>query len=221
MSNFPVQFKGKALSTPARNPLVVPNLALQQAVLAEWEALEDSTKPDASRLPLTGFTALTLDVITPHRADVTEELLEYAETDLLCYREGEIATLRTAQNTAWQPWLDWAAATFNTHYNVTQGIIPITQPTENKAKHRAALVAMSDWQLACLAAVVKPASSLILGLAFMAEQITADALYHLSRLEESHNITRWGQEEEAGIAAEKLHAELVAAENWRDLIRKI
>lgn len=214
---YPLIKNNKPLLTPARHPLVAPTPKAVAAMLAEWEALEDA-KPQPHLLPLTGFAALTLDVVVPHREEVIEELLEYGETDLLCYREAEVPALRECQQQEWQPWLHWAEARFGTQYHIAAGIVPVAQPSTNRAKHRAALEALSPWELACLAAVVKPATSLILGLAFLAGTLGGEELFHLSRLEEEENIRRWGLEEDAEERAENLRRDLLAAQRWRDLL---
>lgn len=213
MSNFPATYHGKPLQTPARNPLVLPTTALADAIMAEWAALKGE-KPDPQKLPLTGFAALTLDIITPQRAAIIEELLEYGETDLLFYREENAEALQIQQAKEWQSWIGWAQERFGTNYHIAGGIIPVAQPAENAAKHLAAIEALDDWQLACLAVVVKGTTSLILGLAFMEGALNATSLFPLAWLEESHNIQQWGEDAEIAAKAAKLKAELEAAERW-------
>jgi chaperone required for assembly of F1-ATPase len=218
MSNFAplaVIYAGKPLLTPARQPLSAPNQMVADAIVAEWEALGD-TKIQPHLLPMTGYAALTIDLVIPQRAAVTEELLEYGETDLLCYWGEEELAVR--QQSQWQPWITWAEKRFGTHYHLGTGIVPVAQPSPNSLKHQAAMAALSPWQLACLAAVVKPATSLILGLAFVHHALNADELFHLSRLEEEYNIEHWGLEEEAEERANNLLRDLQAAERWRDLL---
>ena len=217
MSNFPATYHGKPLLSPARKPLLLPNAALAQAIMAEWAALGEE-KPDPQKLPLTGFAALTLDIITPQRAAIIEELLEYGETDLLFYREENAEALQIQQAKEWQPWVQWAEQRLGTHYHIAGGIIPVAQPAENAAKHLAAIEALTDWQLACLAVVVKGTTSLILGLAFMEGHLNAANLFPLAWLEESHNLSQWGEDAEIAAKAAKLRVELEAAEHWLRLL---
>lgn len=243
---LPVLHQGKPLMTPAKQPLSAPNQAVADAIAAEWAVLGNDDlsllsrtseartsdqvgaqparrqEPKAmsayQKLPLTGFSALTIDLITPQREAVTEELLEYGETDLLLYREDVEATLSARQVKEWNPWIEWAKQQFHTHYELGIGIVPVAQPISNADKHLAAIEALSPWQLACLAVVVKPTTSLILGLAFMRGALSAEELFHLSRLEEEYNIERWGLEEDAEEAANNLLRDLQAAQRWRDLL---
>lgn len=213
---LPVLHQGKPLMTPAKQPLSAPNQAVVDAIIAEWEALGEA-KPNPRLLPLTGFAALTIDLITPQREAVIAELLEYGETDLLLYRDETSSPLFTQQQQAWEPWLRWAENKLGTSYVVATGIVPVVQPAENAAKYRNMLESLSSWQLACLATVVKPTTSLILGLAFLLRAMDASQLFYLSRLEESHNIAQWGEDEEATAKAASLQQDLEAAQKWRDL----
>jgi chaperone required for assembly of F1-ATPase len=208
---------GKPLLTPARHELVVPSEALAEALAAEWQALGDG-KINPAKLPLTGFAALTLDVVMPGRESVTEELVEYGDTDLIFYRDGEENELRHQQDKLWQPWLDWAVKRYDTVYQATYSVTPVMQDPRNAARHKEALAELDPWQLACLAVAVKCSTSLILGLAFLHRVISAGQLFSLSRLEETYNISRWGEDSEAEAKATRTREELVHAERWRDLL---
>lgn len=208
---------GKPLMTPGRQKMILPHHRLAEAVAEEWLALDDD-RIDPARLPLTGFAALTLDRIIPQREEITAELVEYGETDLLCYREAEDPVLQAEQDKQWQPWLDWAEKRYLTRYQVTYGVTPIVQDPNNAASHAVVLQHLTSWRLASLAVVTKLSTSLILGLAFVTEALDAEALFTLSRLEETHNTVRWGMEPEAAAKAASLHAEMQNAQRWRDLL---
>lgn len=213
--NNAVLLDGKAVQTPARRPLMLPNAALAEAVAAEWNALSDTI--DKNKLPLTGMASLALDIAAPRRDELLEELLEYGETDLLFYRSEEEALAKT-QQVSWQPWINHAQVAFETRYMVTDGIMPVSQPSANRFKHTAQLETLDAWQLALLAAVVKPTTSLILGWFFLRGKIDAAELFTLSRLEEAHNIAQWGEDDEAKQKAESIRADLQVAQHWRDLL---
>lgn len=213
---FRVLLDGKPLNTPAKNPVLLPNKSMAEAVAAEWEAQDGEI--DKSTLPLTGYTSLTLDIMAIRRKEVIAELLEYGETDLLFYREGEEEELETRQREQWQPWLDWAQLQYGTRYQLTSGVMPIAQPKENKPIHAKILNDFSNWKLALFAGVLKPTTSLILSLAFLEKALNAKELFELSRLEENFNRDKWGIDTEAKVKADQLAYELRQAEIWRDLL---
>ena len=207
-----VLLDGKALTTPAKNKVILPNHALAQAVADEWNAVGEQI--DKNKLPLTGMASLAIDIAEPRRNELLVELLEYGETDLLFYHDMD-EELTQLQRTQWQPWINHAQVEFGTRYEVTQSIMPITQALENQAKHLAKLETLDAWNLALLAAVVKPTTSLILGWFFVQNKLDVDEIFALSRLEESHNITKWGEDSDAKEKADSIHADLTVSALWR------
>ena len=205
-----VVLDGKPLNSPARKPLVVPTQAAAQLIAGEWNAQGETI--DKKTLRLTGFAALAVDV---ERAVLAEELLGYGETDLLLYREDTEAALQEEQRTEWDPWLRWAERRFGTHYKLAEGVMPVAQPEGNLAAHTAALVRLDVFTFALLAAVVKPTTSLLLGLAFWQGDLAAVEMLRLSQLEEAYNQRRWGVDGEAAARHAGLVKEFAAAEQWR------
>ncbi|MEL6587641.1 MAG: ATP12 family protein, partial [Pseudomonadota bacterium] len=63
-----VVLDGRSIKTPAKTALVMPTLALAEAVAAEWDAQEDEINP--SSMPLTRSANSAIDKVVPQRADV-------------------------------------------------------------------------------------------------------------------------------------------------------
>ena len=209
-----VVLDGKPLNSPARKPLLVPTQAAAELIAAEWNAQGETI--DKRSLRLTGFAALAVDV---ERAVSAGELLGYGETDLLLYREDAEAALQEEQRTEWDPWLRWAEVRFGTQYRLAEGVMPVEQPEGNLAAHAAVLEGLDGFALALLAAVVKPTTSLLLGLAFWQGELAAAEMLRLSQLEEAYNQRRWGVDGEAAARHAGLVAEFAAAEQWRSAIQ--
>ena len=55
---FAVTLDGRAVKTPARTLLVVPTLALAQAIAAEWDAQQGLVKPETMPCTRTANSAL-------------------------------------------------------------------------------------------------------------------------------------------------------------------
>jgi chaperone required for assembly of F1-ATPase len=204
---------GKPLNSPAKHPIILPNQTLAKAVAEEWNAQGEEI--DKATLPLTGMASLALDIAEPRRHELLVELLEYGETDLMFYHALE-EELAAQQRLKWQPWLNRAQVDFGTRYEVTQSIIPVSQQPENKEKHLAKLDELDHWQLAVLAGVVKPTTSLLLGWFFLEKELDATSLFDLSRLEESHNAKEWGEDADAKEKADAILKDLEIAQQFRD-----
>lgn len=192
---FTVRLDGRALRTPAKAPLVLPTLALAQAVAAEWQAQDGVVKP--ATMPMTRMANSAIDKVAPQFDAVVGIVAAYGGTDLLCYRADGPAALVARQAAAWDPLLGWAAQALGAPLAVTQGVIPCTQPPESLARLTAAVRAEGPFRLSALHDLVAISGSLVLGLAVARGHIPADAAFAASRIDESWQAELWGQDDEA------------------------
>jgi chaperone required for assembly of F1-ATPase len=216
---FRILLDDKPLNTPAKNPLIVPTTSMAQAIAQEWRMQGEEI--DKHNLPYTAYASLALDVVCQRREELLEELLGYGETDLLFYRDDAEEALQQTQQKQWQPWIIRAQQAYGTHYHLAAGIMPVTQPAENNARHREQLTGYDDWQLALIAVVTKLTTSLLLTLAFMEKALDAEEIFTLSQLEEAYNRTRWGEDTEAQTRTANIRKELQHAQAWRDMISPV
>lgn len=192
---FTVRLDGRPVKTPAKTPLVLPTLAMAQAIAAEWDAQEGLLRPET--MPATRAANSALDKVAPQHDAVVEEVARYGGSDLLCYRAEGPAELVARQEAGWGPWLDWAAQSLAAPLHVTTGIIHVAQPPESLARLRAAVAQASPFQLAALHDLVAITGSLVLGLALARGCLTADSAFDLSRIDEHWQAEQWGVDEEA------------------------
>ncbi len=190
-----VLLDGKPLRTPAKQPLVLPTVALADAIAAEWQAQQDQVRPQS--MPLTQLCCTALDLTLPRAAEVAQEIAAYGATDLLCYRTGMPAALSERQARQWQPLLDWAAATFDAPLAVTESIVAIPQPPSSLAALAAAVARHEGLALTALVQLVQVTGSLVLGLAVAAGRLSAAEAFELAELEASYQMELWGEDAEA------------------------
>jgi len=206
---FGLALDGKRVNTPAGATLVVRPRALAEAIAAEWSAQGERVLPQT--MPLMQFAATAFDRVAPSRAAVIEQLVSYGETDLLCYRASEPAELVDRQIAMWQPLLDWAALRFGVELTVIAGLMPQPQPAGALAALRAALAPTDALGLTGLLAVAGAAGSLVLALALQDRRLSAEEVWALSQLDETFQIERWGEDDEAAARRAALRVDLVAA----------
>ncbi|HTZ69398.1 MAG TPA: ATP12 family protein, partial [Acetobacteraceae bacterium] len=144
-------------------------------------------------------------------------LARFAESDALCYRAEHPEALVIRQHHAWQPWLDWAAATYGARLLVTRGIMPVEQPAESVASLRQAVGALDAAQLAGLGIIVPALGSLVLGLAIASGALGADQAFDLAVLDEVFQESLWGTDEAALARRAALRAEVATAANFMAL----
>jgi chaperone required for assembly of F1-ATPase len=192
---FTVHLDGRAVKTPAKNPLIVPTLALAQAIAVEWDAQTGVINPET--MPMTRRANSALEKVAPQRTAVIDELAGYGGSDLLCYRaEGPIELVQR-QAAGWQPWLTWAAREMNAPLNVTAGIVHVGQPAESLAALRAQVSGYDAFGLAGLHDLVAISGSLVLALAMAKGALSPETGFALSRIDETWTAEQWGTDEEA------------------------
>jgi chaperone required for assembly of F1-ATPase len=209
---FTVLLDGKPVRTPKGHRLVMATEGLARAVADEWAEQGEKIDPDA--MPMMQLAATALDRVAPDRLTMRDNLLRYAETDLLCYRAAHPSDLVKKQSELWQPVVDWAALHLDAPLKVTDGLAPVPQPQESLASLSAHLAALDDWRFTVVSVATSATGSLLLGLALVKGHLTADGLIAASQLDEEHQRLLWGEDEEATQRLNALADEIIAAERF-------
>ena len=215
-SGFAVTLDGKVVRTSAGTALTLSSQALAEAIAQEWQAQGETI--DLHGMPLMRLAVAALDYVASNRDVVVASMLEYAKTDLLCYRVVEPTDLAERQAEAWQPLVDWAASRFDAPLAVTVELAAMPQPTASLAALEAAISDLDDFRLTGLRGCTGICRSLILGLALTEGRIDAEAAWKLSQLDEDFQIERWGEDEEAKEQRAALRASLDAVERFLSLV---
>lgn len=206
---YTVRLDGRPVKTPAKAPMIMPTLALAEAVAAEWQAQEGVVKPET--MPCTRSVNSAIDKVAPQFDEVADLIAAYGASDLLCYRATEPAALIARQAEAWDPMLDWAARTLEAPLVATAGVMHIGQPAESLDRLAAQVRALSAFELAALHDLVAISGSLVLGLAVIRGRITAETAWTLSRIDEDWQAELWGEDDEAAQTAAVKRAALIHA----------
>lgn len=212
---FTIRLDTRPVKTPAKQPLILPTLAMAQALAVEWDAQDGIIKPET--MPLTRAANSSIDKVVPNFEAVVDELSGYGASDLLCYRAEGPEPLVARQAAGWDPLLAWARDVLHAPLTVTAGVIPVAQPTESVQRLRAHVAAHSAFHLAALHDLVAITGSLVLALAVARGQLTAEEAFGLSRIDETWQAEQWGEDEEAAKAEAVRKAALLDAERFYGL----
>ncbi|HEY4136390.1 MAG TPA: ATP12 family protein [Alphaproteobacteria bacterium] len=194
---FLLDLGDKPLKTPAGLELALPTRALAEAIAGELAAAAPQAHKNPAAMPNLRFAATALDRVAAARAETVESVVSYGATDLLCYRAEEPADLVARQHLAWQPLLDWMAERFKAVLVSVAGIMPSPQPPKALAALRGAVAAYDDMTLTGLAMATQVSGSLVLGLALVEGRIDGTEIFDLAELDETYQIEKWGEDEEA------------------------
>jgi chaperone required for assembly of F1-ATPase len=214
---FGVALDGRLIKTPAKRDLVVPGVALAEAIAEEWNAQQTEIHP--AQMPLTRLAGLTIDRERAVRAAIVAQTANYAATDLVCYRAADQPALAGRQRSVWQPLVDWAALRYDAPLTVTAGVIPARQPEASLRAFSAAVAAQDDYALTALHQATAACGSLVIALALVEGRLDAGEAFAASQLDESFQIETWGEDAEQAERRRGLAADIRAAAQFLLLSR--
>ena len=216
LAGFAVLLDGRSIKTPAGARLVAPTRALGEAIAAEWRGQGETLKPET--MALTKALNTALDRVAANRAALVEDLVNYASSDLLCYRAEAPAELVRRQSVAWDRWLTWAVERYGARLAVTTGVTHVVQSGDALARLRTAIEVHDHHRLVGLHAGITITGSVVLGLAFAAGAIGAEEALAAAEVDAAYQAELWGQDAEAEKARANRLADLKGAEAYLKLL---
>ncbi|MBB5518496.1 ATP12 family chaperone protein [Amphiplicatus metriothermophilus] len=212
---FPVLLDGRPAKAPGGRMLAPPARPVAEAVAAEWRAQGEAV--DLASMPLTRLAIAALDLEAGDGAPWRAAIVDYARTDLLCYRAGEPAALVERQARVWTPYLDWAREALGARFAVTEGVVAVAQSAETLAAVERAVARLDPWRLAAARPATEIAGSAVLGLALAHRAFPAADIFVAARLDERFQAERWGADAEAAAREARLEADFMALARWFEL----
>jgi chaperone required for assembly of F1-ATPase len=204
-----VLLDGKPVKTPQRALLKLPNLSLAEAMAEEWRGQGETIDPRS--MPLTRLAFAAIDSVALDRARVAEQVLRFGKSDLLCYRAEAPPELVARQTVAWDPQLDWLAATHGARLSTGSGIAFIEQPSDALLALEQAVWKHDDFALAALHAAATITGSLALALAVAEAWLSAEDAFALATIDETFQAEKWGRDPEEEVRRARLLSDLSAA----------
>lgn len=192
---YTVRLDARLVKTPAKRALVLPTLAMAQALALEWDAQHGLVNPN--KMPLTRSANSAIDKVAEQFDAVADQLAAYADTDLLCYRATGPEPLRDRQAQGWDPVLQWAEQAFGAPLTATAGVMHIKQPAQSLKRLSDQLHGMTPFQLAAAHDLIAISGSLVLALAVVQGHLQPIAAWDLSRIDETFQNEQWGIDEDA------------------------
>lgn len=208
-SGFAVHLDGRAVRTPARNPLAVRTQALAAALAGEWD--RQSERIDPQTMPLNRLVNSALDGVASQMEAVREEIVKYSGTDLVCYRADGPDRLVARQTELWDPVIAWARRDLDSRFVLAQGVMFVQQDPSALEGVRRALGDLDAVSLAAANVMTTLTGSALLAVAFLRGRLDAERAWMLAHVDEDWNIELWGEDEEAAVRRANRWAEMQAA----------
>lgn len=213
---FTVLLDGKGVKTPARSALVVPTLALAEAMAAEWNAQGERIDPRSMWLTKLANTAI--DRVAPRRDAVIDEIVAFAGSDLVCYMAETPIGLAQRQAAHWAPLVVWAEEALGASLRVTPGLIHVPQEEAALAAIRKAVSEASAFELAALHNAVTLTGSAVIGLALLRRRLTAQQAFDAAHVDEAWQVHLSGEDEDEAARLAARRAELDDTARFLELL---
>ncbi len=194
-----VELDGRTLRTPAKAVLALPSHGLAAAVAQEWKRQGDTL--DVHTMHLTRLANVAIDRTPVTRQDITDEVVKYCETDLLCHLADAPAGLRDRQEAGWRPVRDWAGPALGVLLVPVTGILPTPQPAASLDAARNHAMSLDDFRLTGLVFGCSLFGSALLALAVERGELEGVEAWARSRIDEDFQAELWGRDAEADAVA--------------------
>jgi chaperone required for assembly of F1-ATPase len=208
---------GKTVKSPMKNALALPNLALANAVAAEWYAQDKVI--DTDTMPLTKLANTALDRATAEREPVLAEIVDYAGSDLVCYGADRPPELKRLQTQHWQPAINWATSTLQADFITTDSLTHVQQAPATLLAVRRYIEVFDAWQLTGIYLVMTLTGSAVLALQLQAGAASSEAVWAAAHVDEDYQISQWGEDSEAKKRRIKRKAEFEGLVQYFELLR--
>jgi chaperone required for assembly of F1-ATPase len=186
-------------------------------VAAEWEA--QGEKLDPAAMILTKLANTAIDRVGASRAALESEILDYSNSDLVCYRADRPPDLVQRHTRQWDPVVDWARTALDAPFAVTMGVMHQPQPEVALRVFRAALADLTDFELAAFHTLMTLTGSALIALKLARRAISPEAAWITAHVDEDYQIENWGEDAEATARRAARLKEFMAACRFLGLAR--
>jgi len=210
-----IALDGRPVRTPKKAPLILPTHALAKAVAAEWEAQGD--KIDPRTMFMTKLANTAIDRVGRGRERILAEMVDYAASDLVCYRAERPPDLVARQAVCWNPVIDWATTTLDAPFESIPGVMHRPQPPEAIQMVGSALAGMNNFEIAAVHNIMTLTGSALMALMLARGALSSEAAWAAAHVDEDYQIDNWGEDEEAAERGDARHKEFLACCKFLEL----
>jgi chaperone required for assembly of F1-ATPase len=207
---------GKPVRTPGKAQLLLPNLALAEAIAAEWQGQGERIDPET--MPLTKLANSIIDGVAGREEAVIDDILGYADADLVCYRAEAPEGLVSLQSKHWNPVTHWARKDLGAPLELVEGVMHIAQPQTSLDQVRKRLANFDAWSLAALHVLTGLSGSALLALAVALGRLSVEDAWAAAHVDEDWQISQWGEDEEATERRSRRFRDFAAAAKFGQLL---
>jgi chaperone required for assembly of F1-ATPase len=168
-------------------------------------------------MPLTKLANTAIDRATIEKAKIAAEILEFAGSDMVCYRAGNPAGLVLRQTDHWDPIIAWAKADLNADFAAVSTITHKSQPPAALQAMETHIASLDPFSFVAVHNLTSLTGSALLAVMVTAGKIPADAAWLAANVDEDWQIETWGEDAESGARRAGRFNEFSASVRFADL----
>ena len=203
---FYILLDNKKLKTPLKKELTLSNHLMAKEVLKEWDQRSDII--DTDDLVFYGLLSTAIDRVREEKNSYINDIINFIDTDLICYRADNPIDLVSFQNKHWDPIISLIEKYINTKVSIFKGVMPSQQNSKVHHKVKNLVVELSDIQISVLHRITNLIGSVFLALCILKKDLSNKQAFELSFLDELWQAENWGYEEDASTKRKKIRTEL-------------
>jgi len=203
---FYILLDNKKLKTPLKKELILSNHLMAKEVLKEWDHSSEIINIDD--LVFYSLLSTAIDRVSEERNSYINDIINFIDTDLICYRADNPIDLVSFQNKQWDPIISFIEKYINTKVSVFKGVMPSQQSSKVHHRFKNLIVELSDVQISVLHRITNLVGSVFLSLCILKKDLTNKQAFELSFLDELWQAENWGYEEDASAKRKKIRTEL-------------
>ena len=122
-NSYEILLDENVLKTPMKKKLTIQNSKIAEEIYKEWN--QDKNILDTDAMIFYGIISTSIDKFNNNRILYVNEILNFIDTDLICYRAEEPNDLVQWQSKNWDPILLKVEKYINNKIDVFKGIMPL------------------------------------------------------------------------------------------------
>jgi chaperone required for assembly of F1-ATPase len=213
-----VLLDGKPVRTPGKAAFVLPNKAVAEAIGDEWRG--QGARIDPATMPLTRLANSVIDGVKGHEEAVIGDILNYAGSDLICYRAEGPKGLVTLQTKHWDPIVAWAKRDLGVPMRLAEGVMHVAQAPSSLDAIGKRLARFDSWSLAGLHVMTGLSGSALLALVVALGRLSPEQAWAAAHIDEDWQISQWGEDEEAKERRESRWRDFAAAARMLKMLER-
>ncbi len=218
INSYEILLDDNILRTPLKKKLIISNAKIAEEIYKEWN--QDTNLINTDDMIFYGIISTSIDKIYINRKLYIDEILNFIDTDLICYRAENPNDLAQWQSKNWNPIITKIEKYINNKINVFNGIMPVRQNKVIKHKINKFLTKFSDLEIAVMHRITNITGSIFLALCVLKNDTIKKNIFELSYLDELWQAQNWGYEEEASKKRKKINNELNRIVYFLDCLRQ-